>query len=330
MLDPLTPPLEVANTPTAIESLEHISDRYGPSVYIKRDDRTAGPAQGNKIRKLEYELGTALQSSADVVVTGGGTQSNHCRATALLAARHDIDVQLVLLGEQPAVPDGNYLLDWLCTDHIEFVPESEFVGWERALEAAADRWRDRGRTPHIIPLGASTPKGSLGYVRAYREIAGWLETVDVELDRIVVPTGSGGTHAGLLAASLSQNGPAITGIDVTPYGRTHQERTIKSLVDGIFELLEVSAPAGIESAIDVRTGYVGPGYGEPSPADCEMIAELARAEGIVLDPTYTGKAFRALLELADPQETVLFVHTGGSYGLFPHRMELTDISLEGS
>lgn len=318
MLEVPDPPLELAWTPTQVEQLEGLS--AGGDLYIKRDDTTAGPAQGNKIRKLEYELGSALEADADVVVTGGGIQSNHCRATALLASRLGLETHLVLLGDPPRDPGGNYLLSTLVADRTQTLPESEFSGWEHALDAAATQERALERNPYVVPIGASTPRGALGYVRAYGEIAAWMRDCGVEPDRIVVPTGSAGTQAGLLAASLADDGPAVTGIDVTPYGRRYQEETVQELVEGIYRQLETNAPAPgtIEAAVDVRSGYVGPGYASPAEADLETIATVARQSGIVLDPTYTGKAFRACLDMVDAGEECLFVHTGGSYGLFPH------------
>ncbi|WP_254832497.1 1-aminocyclopropane-1-carboxylate deaminase/D-cysteine desulfhydrase [Haloglomus salinum] len=327
------PPTDLVRGPTRLDTLDlSETDGHDAEAFVKRDDRTGGPAQGNKLRKLEYLLGDAADAGADVLVTGGGVQSNHCRATAVVAAERGLDCHLVLLGEEPEEPDGNLLLSRVAGADVEYCPWTEFSGdLDNELGEAADRLREAGCDPFVVPLGGSTARGSLGYVRAYaecrRQAAGHADADvaagDAPVDSIHVATGSGGTLAGLVAgALLAGDDTDVVGVDVTPYGATYLEQVVTDLVHGVGEELDHAFDdAAVERAVTVRSGYVGPGYGEPAEADAEAIVAAGRDVGLVLDPTYTGKAFRAFREhLADADAgRHLFVHTGGSYGLFPKR-----------
>ncbi len=321
------PPLDLVATPTRVERLDRLSDEHGAELYVKRDDATGGIAHGNKLRKLEYLLGDALAAGADAVVTCGAVQSNHCRAVATTARRLGLGVSLVLVGDEPDRPDGNLLVDRLVGADVEYVPLTEFEGFDAHLTAAADRLRAAGETPYTIPLGGSTPRGTLGYVRAYDEIHRHERREGVAFDRVVTAVGSGGTVAGLLAGARYHGaGTDVVGVDVTPYGETHVRQLIGDLLAGVDDLVDRPPldPGGIAADATVRTGYVGPGYGTPAEADLETMAAVGRREGLVLDPTYTAKAFRAFLDHTDPGDTALFVHTGGSYGLFPHREAIAE------
>lgn len=341
------PPTDLAATPTPLEPLALDGVPEG-TAFVKRDDHTGGPTGGNKLRKLEYLLGDAEAAGAEMVVTGGGVQSNHCRATAVAAARRGLDIHLVLLGEEPAETDGNLLLSRLAGATVEYVPWTEFSGdLDNELGAAAERL---DREPFVVPLGGSTARGALGYVRAYAECrrqARREDTVDdhgaesgdgAPFDSIHVATGSGGTLAGLVAGSLLAGDTAtqVVGVDVTPYGATYLTQVVTELVHEVGAELGHEFDAGaVEAAVTVRSGYVGPGYGDPADADADAIVAAGQATGLVLDPTYTGKAFRAFRETLpaagddtdggeDAPGRHLFVHTGGSYGLFPKREALGD------
>jgi D-cysteine desulfhydrase len=332
------PPTDLALTPTRLDTLDlPETDGRDATPLVKRDDRTGGPAGGNKLRKLEYLVGDAEDAGADVLLTGGGVGSNHCRATAVVAAERGLDAHLVLLGEEPDEVDGNLLLSRVAGAGTEYVPWTAFSGdLDNELGEAAERLRAAGRDPFVVPLGGSTARGALGYVRAYAEArrqaaargspdeaAGEAAAGDAPLDSIHVATGSGGTLVGLVAGTLlAGDDTDIVGVDVTPYGATYLEQVVTELVHGVGdELGHAFDDEAVERAVTVRSGYVGPGYGEPADADADAIVAAGRDAGLVLDPTYTGKAFRAFREhLAGAGAGQhLFVHTGGSYGLFPAR-----------
>lgn len=318
------PPLDLAATPTPLECLDAVGEGTDADLLVKRDDKTGGVAHGNKLRKLEYVLGDAVDSGADTVVTCGGVGSNHCRATALIARRLGLDVSLVLLGEEPEEYDGNYLLSRLAGASVRHVPPENFRGFEPELHETAESLRDKGQTPYVVPLGGSSPRGTLGYVQAYKEISSQAEEKHLRFDSIVVPLGSGGTCAGLLAGVvLNDDETEVVGVDVTPYGEAYQRQNVLETAEKTFGILGLDVPEDIERRLEVVPGYVGPGYGDPSDEDLRTIVDVGRKEGLLLDTTYTAKAFRHFLESADTG-THLFVHTGGSYGVFTETETLTD------
>jgi D-cysteine desulfhydrase len=321
------PDVSLSSVPTPTERLDALSEQYGSDLYVKRDDQTAGIAQGNKVRKLEYLFDDAIERGADTVVTCGGLQSNHCRATAVTARRVGLEPYLLLRGDEPDVYDGNLLLDHLVGAEVEYISsEAYYDRREETFEATATRLEREGRTPYVIPAGGSNPIGTLGYLRAYEEIRAFSAENDVQFDRIFVATGSAGTYAGLLAGALYFGDPVdVVGVSVSNYTESELLEKTERNVAGLSEILGDSAPdpelvPDNASFVD----YLGPGYAEPSEADVDVIVEAGRLEGIVLDTCYTGKAFRAFLEESGPDETNLFVHTGGSYGMFPLRERLTE------
>lgn len=316
---------ELASLPTPVNRLERTSERHDAELYAKRDDRTAGVAHGNKVRKLEYVLQDALDEGADAVVTGGGVQSNHCRATAVLAREVGLTPHLLLSGEPEGEYDGNHLLSNLVDARIRYL-DADIFGIEAEMRKTADRLREAGKRPYVVPVGASNPLGTLGYVRAYDEIRTFQRRNDLEFDTIFVPAGSMGTYAGLLAGALLTGGDvSVVGVKVVERDAAEMRETAVRLVDGVADLLGQSVPNAVtvEERVEVLEGYLGDGYGIPSEDDLEAIGDAGRREGLVLDPTYTGKAFRAFLAESEPGETGLFVHTGGSYGIFPKRGALT-------
>lgn len=318
------PPLDIAATPTPLECLDAVGEGTDADLFVKRDDKTGGVAHGNKLRKLEYVLGDAVDSGADTVLTCGGVGSNHCRATALIARRLGLDVSLVLLGEEPVEYDGNYLLSRLAGASVRHVPPENFRGFEPELQEAAESLRDKGHTPYVVPLGGSSPRGTLGYVQAYKELSHQAEERSLSFDRIVVPLGSGGTCAGLLVgAVLKDDVTEIAGVDVTPYGEAYQRQNVLETAEETFDILGLDVSEDIEGRLDVVSGYVGPGYGDPSDEDLQTTVDVGKKEGLVLDTTYTAKAFRHFLDSSD-KGTHLFVHTGGSYGAFTETESLTD------
>lgn len=339
--------VSLARLPTPLEHLARTSEVLGVPLYIKRDDLTGVALSGNKVRKLEYLFADARAQGADTIISCGGEQSNHCRAVAVSAARVGMHAHLLLRTADPARPPadtGNILLDRLVGADIQWI---DMAGWrERAalMAAAAEDLRGRGRIPYIIPEGGSNAVGSWGYVRAAEELAEDLraldraaleahgpddERLDIGATRttIVYAAGSGGTGAGLLLGArlcgLLGQGLDIVGIcacDDKDYFQNEIARICADF-DARYESL-LGTRVGIERAdIEIIDDYIGLGYGRTRPEEVAVARDLARREGIILDPTYTGKAFYGLTrELAENRQRfadrVVFVHTGGLFRLF--------------
>jgi D-cysteine desulfhydrase family pyridoxal phosphate-dependent enzyme len=303
--------------PTLVEPMPRLAARLGTAsknLLIKRDDAIAFGFGGNKVRKLAFVAAHAKAQGADTLITAGGVQSNHARATASAAAKLGMRAILVANGQAPALPAGNALLDALLGAEMVYVPTRD----ERTplMNRIADRLRAEGRQPYVIPIGASTPLGALGYVHAVAELVDQIEAPDV----IVHSTSSGGTQAGIVA------GCRLLGLQTRVIGVSADERAhvlhadVEAIVRGISELLEVRLPDPTYY-INVDDRFVGEGYGVPTTASREAIELAARTEAIFLDPTYTAKAMAGLIAYVrdhtfDDDQTVLFWHTGGQVGLF--------------
>lgn len=281
----------------------------GPRLLAKRDDAIPFGFGGNKIRKLEYAIAQALEDDADTIVTVGGLQSNHARATAAVAAKLGLRCVLILNGVPPLKPTANTLLDGLLGAEIEYIATRD----ERA--AACDRvvarLRDEGRRPFLIPLGASTSVGALGFVAAISELVEQQMVPDV----IVHATSSGGTQAGLLAGvALNNLKTQIIGVSADDPAEAI-EVAVRRIIAGIERF---HMPYG---EIEVDDTRVGEGYGIPTPESREAQEVAARTEALFVDHTYTAKAFGALMAYVREgrfieDQTVLFWHTGGQVGLF--------------
>ncbi len=288
---------------------------------------TAGIEQGNKIRKLEYLLADAKERNADAVITTGGLQSNHCRATAVAARQLGMKPYLLLRGTKPPVFDGNLLIDEIVGAEIEYIsPEVYNKRLDDKFQQAVENLESKGHSPYVIPSGGSNPMGTLAYTNAFEEIEAYLDrNPSVAFDSMYVATGSGGTQAGLIAgACLFDSQTQIIGVRVSNESEAELTAIITENVLGAAEQISGFSPdkADIRDRIQF-VDYVGPGYAEPSEADLRLLREAGRTEGIVLDTCYTAKGFRAVVEHTQQDETALFIHTGGSYGLFSHRDELT-------
>lgn len=319
----LPPRLDVAALPTRIRVLERASARlHGPTLWIKHDDDTGGVWTGNKIRKLQFTVHEALDEGADVLVTCGGLQSNHCRATAALARRFGLDVVLCLRGEPPAHLEGNLLLDRVLGADIRFWTPEAYAANEAGMEAIADELRAAGRRPFVIAEGCSMPSGCLGYVEAAQEIAHAQQELGVRFGAIVHAVGSGGTTAGL------ELGVRLFGLDADPVGipvcddAAYFRPRIADLCEQAARDYELGVHV-LASEIDLRDGHGGLGYGVTRPEELQSLLRLAREDGVVLDPVYTGKAWHGLLaEIAAGRfagaEHLLFLHTGGVFGLAAH------------
>jgi D-cysteine desulfhydrase len=315
----LPPRLDVARLQTPIMPLDRLSEDWnGPRIWIKRDDLTGAVLSGNKIRKLQFAVHEALEQGADTLVTCGGLQSNHCRATAAIARQVGLDVDLLLRGSRPERPVGNYLLDRLLGARVHFVTPEQYVEKESHLEMIADDLRARGHTPYVIAEGCSMPIGVWGYIEAAAEIAASQAELGLEFDVIVHALGSGGTTAGLeLGARFCGLGGRIMAMavcDDAAYFRAKIHGLITATVDR-WKLGAQFAP----DDLDIIDDYVGRGYGLTQPEEIDTLAALARREGIIVDPVYSGKALHGLRREIDSGKlanatNVLFVHTGGVFG----------------
>lgn len=315
--------LDLAFAPTPVERLQRLGGKLGVDLHVKRDDYTGFGAGGNKVRKLEYLMADALEQGAEVLITTGGHQSNHARMVAAAACRFGMRAVLVLRGNPPDEYQGNLLLDHLFGARLEFLdPDAYFELIDERMNAHADAARAEGLTPYIIPLGGANPLGALGYVRAAGEMATQFATLGIEPpDVIVAPAGSGGTLAGL-QVGCRHHWPdtRILGISVSRDSRWFQER-IAAMASETAALLRIEA-SWLAEEIWIEDAYVGPGYGRPSEGGIAAIRQAARAEGLLLDPVYTGKAMHGLSSVIEKGSIargarVLFLHCGGSPALYP-------------
>ncbi|MDA1193776.1 MAG: D-cysteine desulfhydrase family protein [Planctomycetota bacterium] len=305
------PRVSLATLPTRLERLDRTSALLGLDLWVKRDDLTGAALSGNKVRKLEYLCGEARSPAidADTLITCGAVTSNHCRATAVAAATLGLSSHLLLRGSEPAVPDGNLLLGRLVGAETTFIDP---VAWpERAerMEAIAVALRAQGRRPYVIPEGGSNAVGAWGYREAARELREQAERLGLDLAQVWHATGSGGTTAGLAL------GFAGTSVEVCGVAVCDDAAYFDAVIEGLV------APQDPRARWRIVDGYQGAGYGRTTPEDIAFYGYVAKREGLILDPVYTGKAFRALvLEAAAgrvPRDrSVVFLHTGGIYGLF--------------
>ena len=322
----LAPRVPLAVTPTPLESLKRLGVRLGVDLLVKRDDLTGAALNGNKVRKLEFLLAEALAQGADTVVTCGGVQSNHCRATAIAARSLGLDSLLLLRvpdPQAPPPPDGNLLLDRLVGAELRFVSPAEYAERKRLFVEVQDELRARGRRPYPIPEGGSNALGSCGYVRCVEELASQIGPGPVTL---VYAAGSGGTGAGLILGVKLLGLPwRVVGINVCD-DRAYFVREIGAIVEDAIARFHLPLSFS-RGEIEVIDGYVGLGYARSRPEELLLLADVARSEALLLDPVYTGKAFFGLhTELTrDPRAfgpRVVFLHTGGIFGLFPKAEEI--------
>jgi len=325
------PRISLGQFPTPLEALPNLS-RYlgGPTLYIKRDDNTGLATGGNKTRKLEFLLADALQQGADVVITQGATQSNHVRQTIAGAAKIGLKTQVLLekrverFGEDYQ-RSGNVLLDNLLGGVIvDHLPAG--TDMQQAMEKLASSLREQGHTPYVIPGGGSNPIGALGYVACAEELLYQSSQQRLRIDHVVHATGSTGTQAGLVAGlNATNSGIPVLGISVRA-PKAKQEENVYALASATWKLLGARGELSREQVI-VNSDYVGEGYGLPTEGTLEALRLLAQLEGILLDPVYTGKGMAGLIDLIrkghfGKDENVVFIHTGGSAGLFGYRQVL--------
>jgi D-cysteine desulfhydrase len=312
---------------TPIEPMPHLSKALGGArLFIKRDDLLGLTGGGNKTRKLEFLVAAALAEGADTLITVGAVQSNHCRLTLAAAVREGLQCRLVI--EQrvpdsydPAASGNNFLFDLLGVEKVKVVNlGDDLAGAMAQMKAELEA---EGRRGYVIPGGGSNALGALGYVSCAEEMLAQTFDMGLALDRIVVASGSAGTHSGIVAGLTgnSANVP-VTGINVRR-PRAEQEGNVFKLAQEVAALAGSAVPVPRE-AIVCRDEWVGPGYSLPTPEMIEAVRLFARTEGVLLDPVYTGKAAAGLIELVRSgeiarDETVLFVHTGGAPALYAYQ-----------
>jgi len=321
------PRIHFAHLPTPLEPLENLSKLLGgPKIFIKRDDCTGLATGGNKTRKLEFLMGEAQQKNADTIITQGATQSNHVRQTAAISSKLGLRCEIMLEhrtgSEDPDyLENGNVLLDKLFGANIHSVPAG--TDMDAAMQKIADDLKTNGANPYIIPGGGSSPTGALGYVNCAMELVGQLNDRSLKIDHLVTATGSAGTQSGLVVGlEGTRSGIPVLGICVNADKETQEEKVF-ALAEKTTKFMGISGSVKRETVV-ANGDYVGPGYGLPTDGMIEATELLARQEGILLDPVYSGKGMAGLIDLIRKgefrkDENIVFLHTGGSAGLFAYR-----------
>ena len=303
--------------PTPFYKLESISAKYGKNIWIKRDDMCGVALGGNKVRKLEFLLADAKAQGCDTVFTTGGAQSNHAMLTAACAARLGMKCILILKKRGVTEHKGNLVLDDIYGADVRFMNTDSYDDIYAEMHRVGEELAKEGHKSYYIPVGGSNPLGAVGYVNGVREFTVQALAAGIRVGHIVSATGSGGTTAGLLlGAKLFQPGVKVTGIGVDndPF-----EEIVPDLAAKAADILECSFEREQDDFEMVY--HVGQGYAIPNAEDTPYIEELARMEGILLDPVYTGKAWAGTLKLLKDgyfgdEDNIVFVHTGGAAALF--------------
>ena len=318
------PRVKLCQAPTPLERLPRLTAELGgPDIWMKRDDLTGMGGGGNKVRKLEFLAGAALAEGADHLVTQGAVQSNHVRQTAAVAAKLGLACTAVLehrieTNDSAYLNSGNVLLDRLMGTHLEYRPGG--TDMQAAIEDVGTRLRAEGAKPYLIPGGGSNAVGALGYAAVALELLAQANDMGLQIDRLVHATGSAGTQAGLVAGLHAMSSPVhVLGIGVRA-PKDRQEANVLRLAQATAAQMGLDRPVP-SSAVEANCDYVGGGYGIPTPGMIEAVRMLARLEGIMLDPVYSGKGMAGLVDLIrrgtfTKGQTVVFLHTGGAAGLF--------------
>jgi D-cysteine desulfhydrase len=317
---------------TPIEKLGRLSAELGgPSIYIKRDDLLGLAGGGNKTRKLEFLVAEALDRGADTLITCGAVQSNHCRLTLAAAVKEGLKCRLLLEERVPGSykPDSggnNFLFQLMGVEKITVAPGGSDM--TAAMQAAADEVASEGRKAYVIPGGGSNPVGATGYVACAQEILAQTFDVGINIDRIICASGSAGTHAGLVTGFYGNNSNLpVIGINVSR-PKIDQEELVYDLVQRTAKHIGLNSDIPREAVVCFDE-YVGPGYSLPTPQMAEAVRMLARLEGVLIDPVYTGKAMAGLIDLVrkgtfNKNENILFVHTGGSPALYVYMSDILE------
>lgn len=325
--------VDLAGPPTPLQEMTRfraVLETTGvtcPRLFVKREDLTQTAGGGNKIRKLEYLLADAQKHGADTIITAGAMQSNHVRQTAGGAARMGLDCigllfQTVNNSSDAYNHSGNVLLDSIFGADIRVHPAT--ANGQQVFEDVLEELRVKGRTPYVVPIGGSSEVGCLGYVRVLREIQEQAKNVG-GAEHIVVANGSAGTHAGLAAgAALYSPFTTIQGIGVLNPDADKVRESTAALATATGALAEPNRPVNFTADdIILHAGFLGDGYGVPTAEMAAAVRLVARTEGLLLDPVYSGKAMAGLIGLIQDgrfgaDETVVFIATGGTPGLFAY------------
>ncbi len=317
--------LELAQLPTPVAQLKNLASQLNVhQILLKRDDLSGLETSGNKIRKLEYVVADALARGADTLVTHGGAQSNHCRATAAIGAKLGLRVRMILRAHEISKPgDGNLFLDHLFGADISCLDSDEYAqNLKQHVDQALDAERAADWSPYFFPVGASVPLGCWGYIRCMHELVQQLGRSN-RID-LFCATSSGGTQVGLmLGKALFQcDAWKVIGIPVSD-SVAYFQRELRKLERQTVQTFGLNL-SETETPIELLDGFIGEGYAIPYPAAVETIHQLATQEGILLDPSYTAKALTGMLSsIRDgtlrPDATPVFLHTGGVFGLMARR-----------
>jgi 1-aminocyclopropane-1-carboxylate deaminase/D-cysteine desulfhydrase-like pyridoxal-dependent ACC family enzyme len=313
--------------PTPLERLDRFGDAVGAEVWAKRDDMGSVGLAGNKVRKFELVLGRALADGCETLVTTGAEQSNSARAGAAAAARLGLGCVLVLSGDAPARPTANLLLDRLFGADVRFAGDVSWSELDRRVDATVAELAEAGRRAVAAPVGCSSPLGALGFALAWLELdaqmaaAGLAGTAADSGATVVHASSSGGTHAGMLVGRvLAGGGPDVVAVDVGGLHGGDEARHIAHLARDAASLVGLDAPIDA-TAVTVDHAQMGPAYGSVTEAAVEAIDLLARTEGIVADPVYSGKGLAAVVAMARSGVSgpLVFWHTGGWHAVFEPR-----------
>lgn len=320
------PRVRLANLPTPLQELPNLTKVLkGPRIYAKRDDLTGLALGGNKTRKLEYLMADALVKKADHIVTGAGFHSNWCTQSAAAARKLGMEITLIKTAPEedykPEEYDGNHLLHSLMDAEIQTVIPENF---KKALDERVESLKESGHTPYVLLDAGSTPLGVAGYINAMLELECQSREIDLDFNYLVHATGSGGTQAGLVL------GAKALSLDTKIIGASTGGRTALEQVENVYRVIsEASRSLGLNISVDkedviVKDEYAGSGYGFVTKEKIEAVRIAAETEGLILDPVYTATSMACLLDLCrkgffTKSDSVVFLHTGGSAGLFPYR-----------
>jgi L-cysteate sulfo-lyase len=324
------PRIHLAHLPTPLEFLPRLSKHLGgPNIYVKRDDCTGLGTGGNKTRKLEFLIADAIEKKATSIITPGAIQSNHARQTAAAACKIGMKCELVFekRTDNPTelyLNSGNVFLDYLFGAKIRVVDKGSDM--EAEMQKVAEELRNKGEVPYIIPVGGSNPVGELGYVDCALEIIKQTNERDLVIHHIIHASGSGGTQSGLICGLKAMKSEIpLLGISVSAL-KSDQEEKVFNLACNTSEYLGLSGIIKREHIV-ANSDYVGKGYGMPTKEMNDALIMLARLEGMLFDPVYTGKALAGMISLISDNyfnndENILFIHTGGTAGLFAYQDQL--------
>lgn len=311
----------LAKLPTPIEELVRFSDKLkGPNIYIKRDDLTGLELSGNKVRKLEFVLAQSLQQKVDLIISCGGKQSNHLRTCSIAAAKLGIKAHLVIWENENNEIKGNHLLNCLSGASFSFYQAENIDDMNKYMESLADEYRAKGFNPQVIPLGANTPLGVLGYVHTVKEMYSQFKELNFFPNYIVTAVGTGSTYLGLLLGIKYYNLPVgLIGINVIDENIDYRA-SLKEEWEKFCDYFKLKISFDFEQ-IKIKSDYIGLGYGKPQKEISEVVSTLAESEGIILDSVYAGKAMYGLCEEIKKKrfqkdDKILFLHTGGIFEIF--------------